>query len=434
MIILSSEGNKEKIEKTYKDYLELKEEKVRNALSLAGGSKDVNAECDNIKKQSSKYNDMVIRHKSQIEKFNRHKKTLQDELKALNDTINLKSRELKLSLSKFSEEQYSDYFNYNKDLLKILLLKENKSVSKNHQYEFTKENLQENVLIDHSRKKTNMYMYLKKKYLFEYLCHLYSEDNLDLKGINERTKKSYTELIQDINNDLKEIKSIKDKINNYDQQIRTKNSHSINPNYAGDHLIEKLNYKVQTLQNDISTLENKKYQEDMEFENKRYTYEEEIKTITQKIKDLKSLLYAKLNNMTCGNINLYLKYDKNARNFNPDKDRFNPNIHGYSLREFDFQPEYGIMLIKDKRNKITEKKIKYEFIKRIRLDAESEKIVEKIERKYYKDEKEKNKDVNRKKKIKFFIILRKDNLDLVAKEYNDYKVIADIINSIVIHK
>ena len=39
-----------------------------------------------------------------------------------------------------------------------------------------------------------------------------------------------------------------------------------------------------------------------------------------------------------------------------------------------------------------------------------------------------------KKKIKFFVTLRRGNLDLVAKEYNDYKRFADIIKSIVIHK
>ena len=61
---------------------------------------------------------------------------------------------------------------------------------KNNQYELSKENIHENVLEDHSRKKTNMYTYLKRKYLLEYLCHLYNEDNLDFKDMNERTKKA----------------------------------------------------------------------------------------------------------------------------------------------------------------------------------------------------------------------------------------------------
>jgi len=64
-----------------------------------------------------------------------------------------------------------------------MLFKEKKSIVKNKQYELTKENIQENVFVDHSRKKTNIYIYLKKKYLYEYLCHLYSEDNLDSKGM-----------------------------------------------------------------------------------------------------------------------------------------------------------------------------------------------------------------------------------------------------------
>jgi hypothetical protein len=39
-----------------------------------------------------------------------------------------------------------------------------------------------------------------------------------------------------------------------------------------------------------------------------------------------------------------------------------------------------------------------------------------------------------KKKIKLFVILRRSNLDLVAKEYQDYKKFVDIVNSIIIHK
>ena len=80
------------------------------------------------------------------------------------------------------------------------------------------------------------------------------------------------------------------------------------------------------------------------------------------------------------------------------------------------------------------KKIKYDLIKRISLDADSVKTVEEIESKSYSNEKEKNKDPLRKKKIKLFVTLRRSNLDIVAKEYNDYKKFVDIINSIVIHK
>ena len=434
MILISTEGNKEDLEKNYNNYLEIKEEKVRNYFDLKGGSKNAEAEVDDVKIQSNGFNDIIVRHKNQIEQFNKDKKSLQDELKALNDTINLKSRELKISLNNFTQEQFSDYFNFNKDLLKLLLFKEKKSIVKNNQYELTKENIQENVLIDHSRKKTNMYIYLKKKYLYEYLVHLYSEDNLDAKSMNERTKKSYSELVEQIHKLLDELNSYKEEINKYDNQISNKNNQADITNSAGNNLIDKLNYKIQNLQYNISSLENEKYQAQMDYEQKKNDYEIKIKQITTEIEELKEHLNNKLNIMTSCVINLYLKYDNNTKNFNPDKCKFNPSIYGYSLREFNFQPQIGVLLIKDNRNKIIEKKIKYDLIKRISLDADCVKLVEEIESKNYTDEKEKNKDPNRKKKIKFFVILRRSNLDLVAKEYNDYKKFADIINSIVIHK
>ena len=434
LILLSCEGSKEEIEKNYEDYLEIKEEKVRDYFFLVGGSKDANAQCDDVKNQKKGFNDIIIRHQNQIKTFIKQKKVLEDELKALNDTINLRSRELKSSLSKFNEEQFSDYFNYNKDLLKLLLFKEKKNIVKNNQYELTKDNIQENVLIDHSRKKTNMYLYLKRKYLLEYLCHLYSEDNLDLKGINERTKKAYTDLTNQINSTISEINSHKEEINAFNEQISEKNNQADNTNSAGSPAVEDLNYKVQKLQNNINIYEDQKNQEQMEFENKKTTFEEQIKQITQEIEELEEQLNNKLNGMTSGIINLYLKYDNNTKNFNPDKDKFIPTRFGYSQREFEFSPENGVLLIRDTRNKIVEKKIKYDFIKRISVDADSVKLVDEIETKYYHDEKEKNKDTNRKKKNKFFVTLRRGNLDLVAKDYNDYKRFSDIIKSIVIHK
>ena len=434
LILLSCEGSKEEIEKNYEDYLEIKEEKVRDYFFLVGGSKDANAQCDDVKNQKKGFNDIIIRHQNQIKTFIKQKKVLEDELKALNDTINLRSRELKSSLSKFNEEQFSDYFNYNKDLLKLLLFKEKKNIVKNNQYELTKDNIQENVLIDHSRKKTNMYLYLKRKYLLEYLCHLYSEDNLDLKGINERTKKAYTDLTNQINSTISEINSHKEEINAFNEQISEKNNQADNTNSAGSPAVEDLNYKVQKLQNNINIYEDQKNQEQMEFENKKTTFEEQIKQITQEIEELEEQLNNKLNGMTSGIINLYLKYDNNTKNFNPDKDKFIPTRFGYSQREFEFSPENGVLLIRDTRNKIVEKKVKYDFIKRISVDADSVKLVDEIETKYYHDEKEKNKDTNRKKKIKFFVTLRRGNLDLVAKDYNDYKRFSDIIKSIVIHK
>ena len=434
MILISTEGNKEEIDKLYQDYLEIKEEKVKNSFFLEGGSKDANNEFDDLKNQTMGFNDIVIRHENEIEQFNKDKKILQDELKALNDTINLRSRELKNTLSKITQEKFSEYFNYNKDLLKLLLFKEKKSIVKNNQYELTKENIQENILVDHSRKKTNMYLYLKKKYLYEYLCHLYSEDNIDSKSMNERTKKAYGELVSQINKLLEEINIYKGEVNKYDKLILEKNNQIDDANGRGNALVEELNYKVQILQNNLSSLENEKYEEQNEFENKKYGFEEQIKQLMQEIQEIEDQLNTKLNNMTSGIINLYLKYDNNMKNFNPAKDKFNPAVYGYSLREFEFQPENGIMLIKDLRNKIIEKKIKYDLIKKISLDAESVKLVEEIESKYYANERDKNKDQNRKKRIKFFIILRRGNLDLVAKEYNDYKRFANIINSIVIHK
>ena len=67
-------------------------------------------------------------------------------------------------MTKFSEEDFSEYFNNNKALLKLLLFKEKKSIVKNNEYELTKENIYEN--------------------------NLYSKDNLDKKNMNERTKKA----------------------------------------------------------------------------------------------------------------------------------------------------------------------------------------------------------------------------------------------------
>ncbi len=434
IILISAEGNKEEMDKNYEDYLETKEEKVRDSFFLEGGSKDANSEFDEVKNQASSLDDIVKRHENEIEQFNKDKKVLQDELKALNDTINLRSRELKNSLSKFTQENFSDYFNCNKDLLKLLLFKEKKSIVKNNQYELTKENIQENVLVDHSRKKTNMYIYLKKKYLYEYLCHLYSEDNLDSKGMNERTKKAYGELATQINKLLEEINTCKEEVNNYDEQIMEKNNQADNVNNGSNTVVEELNEKVQELKNNLLSLENEKYQEQSEFETKKYNFEEQIKQLLQEIQELEEILNNKLNVMTSGIINLYLKYDDNTKNYNPEKDKFNPTTYGYSLREFEFQPQNGTLLIKDLRNKIVEKKIKYDLIKRISLDADSVKTVEEIESKPYSNEKEKNKDPLRKKKIKLFVTLRRSNLDIVAKEYNDYKKFVDIINSIVIHK
>ena len=434
MISLSAETSKEEVENQFDEYLELKEEKAREYFYLIGGSKDANAEFDQVKQQANAYNDIIIRHQNEIEKLNKDKKLLQNELKALNDTINLRSRQLKNSLAQFTEEEFSDYFNSNKALLKLLLFKEKKAIVKNNQYELNKENIRENVLVDHSRKKTNMYTYLKRKYLLEYLCHLYTEDNLDFKGMNERTKKAYEELSSEINNLLKEINTYKEEINNFNNEINSKKAEINETNFSGNSLVNKLNNKIAKLQNDVETLENEQKQEQMEYENNKYNYESQIKQLMQEIEELEEQLNNKLNRMTDGTVNLYLKYDNNTINFNPEKDKFAPAKFGYSQREFNFEHETQTLYIKDARNNIIEKKIKYDTIKRISLDVESYKLVEEIEKKNYKDEREKNKDPKTKKKIKFFVVLRRNNLDMVAKEYNDYKKFVDIVNSIIIHK
>ena len=433
MISLSSETSKDETEKQFEDYLELKEEKEREYFLLKGGSKDANAEFDDIKQQANGYNEIIIRHQNEIKQLTKEKKILQDELKALNDTINLRSRELKNSLSKFTEEEFSDYFNSNKALLKLLLFKENKSIVKNNQYELTKENINENVLVDHSRKKTNIYTNLKRKYLLEYLCHLYTEENLDFKNMNERTKKAYAELTQEIQNLLQEINTYKEEINNYNNQISEKNSEINDTQFSGNALVNKLNDKLMVLQNNLKVLENEQIQEQREYENDKNNYEEQIKQIMQEIEELEEQLNSKLNRMTDGVVNLYLKYDYNTKNFNPEKDKFNPIKYGYAQREFNFNHENQMLYIKDTRNNIIEKKIKYDMIKRLSLEVESYKLVDEIEKKFYKDEREKNKDPKCKTKIKFFVVLRRNNLDLVAKEYNDYKKFADIVNSIIIH-
>ena len=434
MISLSSETSKEETEKQFEDYLELKEEKAREYFFLMGGSKDANAEFDDIKQQANGYNDIIIRHQNEIENLTKEKKMLQDELKALNDTINLRSRELKNSLSKYTEEEFSDYFNSNKALLKLLLFKEKKSIVKNNQYELTKENIHENILVDHSRKKTNMYTNLKRKYLLEYLCHLYTEENLDFKGMNERTKKAFEELNDEIKKALEEINTYKEEIKNYNDQISEKKLEINDTNTTGNVLVNKLNDKIMVLQNNLKVLENEQIQEQREYENKKYNYEEQIKQIMQAIEELEEQLNNKLNRMTDGTVNLYLKYHYNTQDFNPEKDKFTPTKYGYAQREFNFNHENQMLYIKDTRNNIIEKKIKYDAIKRLSLEVESYKLVEEIEKKFYKDEREKNKDPKCKMKIKFFVVLRRNNLDLVAKDYNDYKKFADIANSIIIHK
>ncbi len=434
MISLSSETSKEETEKQFEDYLELKEEKDREYFLLMGGSKDANAEFDDIKQIANGYNDIIIRHQNEIENLTKEKKMLQDELKALNDTINLRSRELKNSLSKYTEEEFSDYFNSNKALLKLLLFKEKKSIVKNNQYELTKENIHENVLVDHSRKKTNIYTNLKRKYLLEYLCHLYTEENLDFKGMNERTKKAFEELSEEIKKVFEEISACEEEIKNYNEQISEKQSEIDDTQGSGNALVNKLNDKIMVLQNNLKVLENEQMQEQREYENKKDNIEEQIKQIMQEIEELEEQLNNKLNRMTDGTVNLYLKYHYNTKDFNPEKDKFTPTKYGYTQREFNFNHENQMLYIKDTRNNIIEKKIKYDMIKRLSLEVESYKLVDEIEKKFYKDEREKNKDPKCKTKIKFFVVLRRNNLDLVAKEYNDYKKFADIVNSIIIHK
>jgi DNA repair exonuclease SbcCD ATPase subunit len=257
---------------------------------------------------------------------------------------------------------------------------------------------------------------------------------MDLKETNERTKKAYDELIEQINNKKNEINKIKEEINTFDEKIQEKNNKIEKLNTTEMPKIEEINYKIKQLQNNVSIIEDEKFKENMNYENKKYGLMENIQKVKAEIEELEEQLNSKLNNMTCGNVNLYLKYDNNKKNFNPDKDIFYPTSFGYELKEFEFMPEIETMSIKDTKTNIIEKKIKYDLIKRVRLDADSVKLVNEIETKYYKDEREKRRDSNRKKPIKLFITLRRNNLDLVATEYNDYKKFVDIINTIIIHK
>ena len=153
------------------------------------------------------------------------------------------------------------------------------------------------------------------------------------------------------------------------------------------------------LQSNVEALENEKNREQMEFENKKYNLESQIKQLLQEIEELEEQLNAKLNRMTDGSVNLYLKFDDNTENYNPEKNsQFIPGKFGYSPREFTFDSQSQTLYIKDTRNNIVEKKIKYEMIKRLSVDVDSFKLVEEIEKKFYNDEREKNKDPKCKKK------------------------------------
>lgn len=431
MITNASFEDKEETKKKFDEYLKLKHEVVKEYYTLINGSKNSNNECDIIKNQSNKVEDVILRHKNAIEEFIKEKKQYEDELKALNDTINLRSKELKNTVGTFNEQEFSEYFSLNKDSLKLFINKQKNLVVVNNEYELTREQLEQNVLIDHSRKKANMYYCLKRKYLLEYLSHLYTQENLDMKSLNEANQKIYEELIMEINNLHGEINIVQEEVNNFDNEINIKRSDN---SFKNNGVNKELNEKVQNLQNIIYSLENEKNRELAEFDSQKYKYEEQISQIMQEIQMLQEQLNNKLDGMTSGIVHLFLKYNSVAKDFNPEKDNFNPKLYGYSQREFTFIPEQSLLVIRDVRNNIIEKKIKYEWIKRFQIDTGSVKLLESIETKAYRDEKEKNKDPNRKKKIKFFIVLRKSNLDVVAKDYNDYKKFADIINTIIIHK
>ena len=423
-IILKSveDKKKEEVRQNFEEYIEIK--------TMLRASTNWNNEYNDVVKG---YDDIIIRHKNQMEKFNRDKKIIQDELKALNDTINLRSKELKNVISQFKEEDFSQYFNLNKNLLKLILFKEKKSIVKNNQYELKKGTIQENVLIDHSRKKTNMYNNLKRKYLLEYYKHLYSQENLDSKGLKEKASKNHEEAQKKIKIMCKEMNNINENMNEVLKTISKQNDfgHKINNE---NKMIEELNSKIMNLQNNISILENQKSLEESEFNSKKNDLDEIISEKLQEISIIEEQVDSKLNVMTEGVINLYLKYDDNIKNYNPEVDKFIPNKFAYALREFNFDPTNSVLTIKDIKNNIIEKKISYDLIKRISVDPDSTKLVNEIESKFYNDERERKTDVIRKKRIKFFVTLRRKNLDLVAKNYNDYKRFADIINTIIIHK
>ena len=73
MISLSAETSKEEVEKQFDEYLELKEEKAREYFYLVGGSSNVNDEFNQIKEQANGYNDIITRHKNEIENLTKEK-------------------------------------------------------------------------------------------------------------------------------------------------------------------------------------------------------------------------------------------------------------------------------------------------------------------------------------------------------------------------
>lgn len=434
MAVISSYEDKEQTQINFEDYLSKKEEKEKEFFLLTGNTKNSGSEGDKLKNECQKIFNNINRRISNIEELNKEKKQYQEQLKAINDTIKLREKELKTSLGKFKKEEFIKYFNYNKELIKLLLHKEKRVIIINNEYELTKEQIKENVLIDHSRKKMNIYNYLKRKYLLEYLCLLYSEENSDNTPLIERAQKTYEEITNEIQNNINAIEKENENINSLNNKINQKQLEKNSIYKESNPEIYELQDKIQNLQNNISAFESMKHQEESKYRNEKYQLEEKVSQLNQEIEALEKLLNDKLDDMTSGVVFMFLKENNSHKSYRPDIDTFKPALFGYSQRQFVFYPDREVLEIKDLRNNLTEKTIKFELIKKWRLDTGSAKLVESIETKPYVDENERKNDPNIKKNIKFFITLRKSNLDLVAKNYDDYKKFTDIINTIVIHK
>lgn len=430
MIFLTSlNPNKEEAVGKVQDYLDLQEIRGKENFKEKSSKKSSEEEIEAVKRYSQMTEGTLNKRKGELEEYQKIRKRTQDQLKGINDTIKSRAKELKNSLSKKQKEEFDSYFSQNKDLMNILLNKEKKVIIVNNEYELTKNQVKENVLVDHSRKKVNIYTLLQKKHLLEYLVNLFREDNTDLVPLRQKIQQAYDEITTSIKNDLEEIdkksqslNEIKNKINNVQNIVNQLSPEEI----AEQEIMAKTENEI----NEVNFLIE---QENQKFLGKQREYQGRIDQLMEEIKALSEELGNKLNAMASGEKNLYLKKNPKMKNFSPLKDEFDTLVFGYCLRQFEFLPQEQILIIKsDKNNNLKEQKIPYDTIKKIILDQDSVKLVDDIEAKVYENEEEKQNDMN--KWIKFFVNLRRGNLDIATNNYNDYKEFVDIINTIIVHK
>ena len=105
-----------------------------------------------------------------------------------------------------------------------------------------------------------------KKISFWIFMRIIQPRKFRFKKYEWKNQKAYKKLKTKIDKILNVIYICKKEINNYDEQIIMKNNQADSANRAGNNLINDLNYKIQTLQNNISSLENQKYEEENNFE------------------------------------------------------------------------------------------------------------------------------------------------------------------------